>query len=77
LEKDFLLTLILVKVGTDEQYKNLIFKGGTCLNKCYFSYFRLSEDLDFVVNAEELNRPMRGNILSGYEQTFQSDLSKL
>jgi len=26
LEKDFLLTLILIKTGTNEKYKNLIFK---------------------------------------------------
>lgn len=27
---------------------NLIFKGGTCLRKCYFSKYRFSEDLDFT-----------------------------
>jgi predicted nucleotidyltransferase component of viral defense system len=48
LEKDFLLTLILIKFW--EKYSELIFKGGTCLNKIYFPYFRLSEDLDFVIN---------------------------
>lgn len=25
----------------------LIFKGGTCLRKCYFPNYRFSEDLDF------------------------------
>jgi predicted nucleotidyltransferase component of viral defense system len=24
-----------------------VFKGGTCLTKCYFGYYRFSEDLDF------------------------------
>lgn len=28
--------------------ENLIFKGGTCLRKCYFSNYRFSEDLDFT-----------------------------
>lgn len=26
----------------------LIFKGGTCLRKCYFENYRFSEDLDFT-----------------------------
>lgn len=26
-----------------------IFKGGTCLNKCYFESYRFSEDLDFTI----------------------------
>ena len=50
LEKDFLLTLILIKFG--EKYPDLVFKGGTCLNKIYFPYFRLSEDLDFVLDVD-------------------------
>jgi len=30
-------------------YKNdLVFKGGTCLRKCYFENYRFSEDLDFT-----------------------------
>jgi uncharacterized protein len=27
----------------------LIFKGGTCLRKCYFPEYRFSEDLDFTL----------------------------
>ena len=27
----------------------LVFKGGTCLKKCYFPNYRFSEDLDFTV----------------------------
>ncbi len=49
-EKDFLLTLILIKFG--EKYGDLVFKWGTCLNKVYFPYFRLSEDLDFVLDVD-------------------------
>ena len=44
-EKDYYLTLILSRVH--ELSENLIFKGGTCLNKVYYVYYRLSEDLDF------------------------------
>lgn len=28
--------------------RNLVFKGGTCLKKCYFPDYRFSEDLDFT-----------------------------
>ena len=29
----------------------LVFKGGTCLRKCYFPDYRFSEDLDFTLRA--------------------------
>lgn len=29
----------------------LIFKGGTCLRKCYFQDYRFSEDLDFTATT--------------------------
>jgi predicted nucleotidyltransferase component of viral defense system len=45
LEKDYYLTLILSRVH--ELTEDLVFKGGTCLNKIYYEYYRLSEDLDF------------------------------
>ena len=45
IEKDYYLTLILSRVH--ELSENLIFKGGTCLNKVYYVYYRLSEDIDF------------------------------
>lgn len=51
LEKDYYLTLILSRVH--ELSSNLIFKGGTCLNKVYYSYYRLSEDLDFSMRLPQ------------------------
>ena len=45
LEKDYYLTLILSRAH--ELTEDLVFKGGTCLNKIYYAYYRLSEDLDF------------------------------
>src|SRR5450759_853385 len=29
-----------------------VFKGGTCLKKCYFETYRFSEDLDFTLSDE-------------------------
>lgn len=51
MEKDYYLTLILSRIN--ELSENLIFKGGTCLNKIYYSYYRLSEDLDFSMRLPE------------------------
>ena len=51
LEKDYHLTKILHKIS-EKNIENLVFKGGTCLNKCYLGFYRLSEDLDFVFNQD-------------------------
>lgn len=50
-EKDYYLTLMLSRLH--ELSPDLVFKGGTCLNKVYFSYYRLSEDLDFSMRLPE------------------------
>src|SRR3990167_2596888 len=51
LEKDYHLTKILHKIS-EKNIETLVFKGGTCLNKCYLGFYRLSEDLDFVFNQD-------------------------
>jgi len=51
IEKDYYLTLILS--GVSKLSEELIFKGGTCLNKVYYSYYRLSEDLDFSMKLPQ------------------------
>ncbi len=33
---------------TSDSFGGLLFKGGTCLRKCYFPDYRFSEDLDFT-----------------------------
>lgn len=55
LEKDYYLTQILHKIS-EKKIKDLIFKGGTCLNKCYLGFYRLSEDLDFIYNIDIKNQ---------------------
>ncbi len=47
LEKDFRLTVVLNYIA--KEIPELRFKWWTCLNKVYFPYFRLSEDLDFML----------------------------
>jgi len=49
LEKDIILHNILCILEEDDFFrKNFVFKGGTCLTKCYLGYYRFSEDLDFT-----------------------------
>ena len=41
---------------TSTLFGGLIFKGGTCLKKCYFESYRFSEDLDFTIsNLDDRN----------------------
>jgi len=48
LEKDVILHLLLGELSKNDYFsKSFVFKGGTCLIKCYYGYYRFSEDLDF------------------------------
>lgn len=50
IDKDWALGHFVNGLFSDERLKErLIFKGGTCLRKCYFEQYRFSEDLDFTV----------------------------
>lgn len=57
IEKDIILSKILFYLSQDRDFsQNYAFKGGTCLIKCYFGYFRFSEDLDFTyLNQKEFS----------------------
>jgi predicted nucleotidyltransferase component of viral defense system len=49
-EKDYVLGWLLWGIGASESLgDSWIFKGGTCLKKCYIETYRFSEDLDFTV----------------------------
>lgn len=55
IEKDLLLHALLTELLKDLNFRdNYCFKGGTCLTKCYFGYFRFSEDLDFSFIPQSL-----------------------
>jgi predicted nucleotidyltransferase component of viral defense system len=46
-ERDIRLHLLLREMSRFSSADELIFKGGTCLAKCYLHYHRFSADLDF------------------------------
>jgi len=72
LEKDYYITLLLS--GINNISEELIFKGGTCLSKIYYSYYRLSEDLDFSMQlpAGEITRATRRNTIKPVKDKIQS-----
>ncbi len=49
-EKDYVLSWILAGIFNHPALaESWVFKGGTCLKKCYFETYRFSEDLDFTL----------------------------
>lgn len=49
IDKDWALGHFLAAIYSDPELREiLVFKGGTCLRKCWFPDYRFSEDLDFT-----------------------------
>src|ERR1051326_2131248 len=52
-EKDYVLGWILWGIGSDTSLNTTwIFKGGTCVKKCFIETYRFSEDLDFSLRPD-------------------------
>ena len=50
IEKDYTLGWLLAGIAANPEIgQSWVFKGGTCLKKCYFETYRFSEDLDFTL----------------------------
>ncbi|MEK7477517.1 MAG: nucleotidyl transferase AbiEii/AbiGii toxin family protein [Candidatus Coatesbacteria bacterium] len=53
IEKDHALGWLLRGIGsTPPLSEKWVFKGGTCLKKCYLETYRFSEDLDFTIRDD-------------------------
>lgn len=49
-EKDYVLGWMLAGIYAHDDLKDsCVFKGGTCLKKCFLETYRFSEDLDFTI----------------------------
>ena len=48
-DKDYVLGWLLYGIAAHPYLSEWVFKGGTCLKKCFFETYRFSEDLDFTV----------------------------
>jgi predicted nucleotidyltransferase component of viral defense system len=61
IEKDLILHQILTNLSQVKLFADtFLFKGGTCLIKCYFGYVRFSEDIDFTWKDQSAFREMSG-----------------
>lgn len=76
LKKTTVLGWILIGIQNHPQTRDSwVFKGGTCLKKCFFNQYRFSEDLDFTLldaqqMKEEALRPILKEIAQWvYEQS--------
>ena len=66
IEKDIILHKLLSYLADIDYFKDsFVFKGGTCLTKCYYGYFRFSEDLDFSYRKQD-----------GFEGLSQKEIRK-
>ncbi|MGB9299197.1 MAG: nucleotidyl transferase AbiEii/AbiGii toxin family protein [Anaerolineae bacterium] len=58
IEKDYVLSWVLIAIAESDLREHVVFKGGTALKKVYFPEYRFSEDLDFTLvrnlNHDEL-----------------------
>lgn len=68
IEKDYFCTLLLHYLAAAD--KALVFKGGTCLAKVHADFYRLSEDLDFVIPTPvDATRAVRSTLTSRLKES--------
>jgi len=69
IEKDYFCSLLLNHLPVSAG--DMVFKGGTCLAKVYTEFYRLSEDLDFVIPTPiTASRNQRRSLASGLKTTI-------
>ena len=60
-EKDIWVTFLLGYLFRDSPWKDsILFKGGTCLSKCYGTVERFSEDIDILLDWRVLGYDLEG-----------------
>lgn len=64
-EKDFWVSWLLNKIFQQEVSKDITFKGGTSLSKCFGIISRFSEDLDLTLNRKIFHEELEEQELSG------------
>ena len=81
IEKDYVLGWVLWGIGSEPALEGTwIFKGGTCLKKCYLETYRFSEDLDFTIlpngPVEPVDvEPLLGGVLERISEESGIDFS--
>jgi len=75
---DYVLGCLLASLYQHDWAQALLFKGGTCLRKCYYRGYRFSEDLDFTavarIRAADLEKWI-AQLIQEAEHTWQVEFS--
>ncbi len=58
IEKDYVLTWVLIAIANSPLRERLAFKGGTAIKKIYVPDYRFSEDLDFTLLDDTSNEDL-------------------
>jgi predicted nucleotidyltransferase component of viral defense system len=74
-EKDYVLGWVLFGISAHAEMQKWLFKGGTCLKKCYFETYRFSEDLDFTIPSAVPYEPVAIKAALGELTTWVRDRS--
>lgn len=75
IEKDYFCSVVLEIVRGVE---GLVFKGGTCLAKVHTDFYRLSEDLDFVIPMPvDSKKKQRSSAIDPAKRAFKRLTSEL
>ena len=82
IKRDVLLHAILYDIYSGDLGDILLFKGGSCLIKCYLGYYRFSVDLDFTFSRQDLfkgktRKEIRRIILRDLLPTIVKDIAKI
>lgn len=75
IEKDFWVSWLLNTIFGDEISKNITFKGGTSLSKCYSLISRFSEDIDLTIDRKLFADSTNEESLSG--KAFQRSIESV
>lgn len=74
IEKDYYCSLILMRIYANKETPP-VFKGGTSLSKCHTEFFRMSEDLDFMVPMSPgTPRSRRSNEMKGFKEIWKKEI---
>ncbi|NQT54718.1 MAG: nucleotidyl transferase AbiEii/AbiGii toxin family protein [Desulfobacteraceae bacterium] len=72
LERDYCLSWFLIGLSHSPLKDILIFKGGTCIKKCYIPEYRFSEALDFTLAEEFPFENIQEGLSIAFKQTQQA-----
>jgi predicted nucleotidyltransferase component of viral defense system len=77
LERDYCLSWFLIGLSYSPLKDILLFKGGTCIKKCYFPDYRFSEDLDFTLAEQCTFKNIQKNLDIAFKHIYLSAGIKL